>query len=173
MGKYLRTLLWLDACCHHQPSSSCERIIKRSKKVFIIRCCKRLAHVVHQRGAIYSSRPEQNDFRNNLWPWRLVSTPAGNDFRFIRKLYNNYLSAQPAALFQKYQDHESKVMIESLLRRPNDFQRSVERYTMSVIFSAVYGVRLDSLDHPILIEFNQIWDVEMKCRDHTSYKVGH
>ena len=53
-------------------------------------------------------------------------------------------------------------MAESLLGQPSYFLRSVERYTMSVIFSAVYGVRLDSLNHSILIEFNQIWDVEMK-----------
>ena len=54
-------------------------------------------------------------------------------------------------------------MIETLLVNPNGFLRSVERYTMSVIFSAVYGVGLGDLGHPILIEFNQIWDKEMKC----------
>ena len=34
---------------------------------------------------------------------------------------------------------------------------------MSVIFSAVYGVRLDRLDHPILVELNELLDETMKC----------
>lgn len=55
-------------------------------------------------------------------------------------------------------------MTKDLLERPQSFLRSVERYTMSVIFSAVYGVRLNDLNHPILIEFIKIWDVEMKCK---------
>ena len=41
--------------------------------------------------------------------------------------------------------------------------KSAERYTMSVIFSAVYGVRLDRLDHPILVELNGLLDETMKC----------
>ena len=35
---------------------------------------------------------------------------------------------------------------------------------MSAIFSAVYGVRLDRLDHPILVELNGLLDATMKCK---------
>ena len=56
------------------------------------------------------------------------------------------------------------MMLLDLLQKPQGFLRSAERYTMSVIFSAVYGVRLDSLDHPVLIELNGLLDATMKCR---------
>ena len=36
---------------------------------------------------------------------------------------------------------------------------------MSVSFSAVYGTRVESLDDPLLVEFNRIWDVGMKCTE--------
>lgn len=35
---------------------------------------------------------------------------------------------------------------------------------MSLIFSAVYGVRLDRLVHPILVELNCLLDATMKCK---------
>ena len=55
-------------------------------------------------------------------------------------------------------------MLQNLLQTPENFLRSAERYTMSVIFSAVYGVRLDRLDHPILVELNYLLDATMKCK---------
>ena len=117
-----------------------------------------------QRCAIYSSRPEPNEFRKKLWPWRLVSTPGNNDdFRFLRRLYHNCLSPQKAFLFREYQDFESKVTLQYLLDEPWGFLKSAERYTMSVIFSAVYGVRIDRLDHPILAELTGLLDETMKC----------
>ena len=105
-----------------------------------------------------------NSFRKSIWPWRLVSTPAGEDFRFLRKLYSNSLSAQQSLMFRKYQDQESRVMLQELLETPDQFMQSAERYTMSVIFSAVYGVRLDGLDHPILTELSGLLDATMKCK---------
>lgn len=85
-------------------------------------------------------------------------------FRFLRRLYHNLLSAEQALLFRKYQDFESTIMLQNLLQTPESFLRSAERYTMSVIFSAVYGVRLDRLDHPILVELNGLLDATMKCK---------
>ena len=55
-------------------------------------------------------------------------------------------------------------MLVDLLQSPESFLRSAERYTMSVIFSAVYGVRLDRLDHPVLVELNGLLDATMKCK---------
>ena len=118
-----------------------------------------------QRGFIYSSRPEQDNFRRNLWPWRLISIPAGDDFRFLRRLYNTYLSPQHCVLFRKYQEYESRQLVKELSESPQTFLRSIERYTMSVIFSAVYGIRVADLNNPTLVEFNDIWNIEMKCTE--------
>lgn len=125
-----------------------------------------------QRSAIYSSRPEPNAFRKELWPFRLIITPAGEEFRFLRKMYNSYLGPRPSELFRKYQDGESIALLQDLLDPRARFLRLVERYTMSVIFSAVYGTRVESLDDPLLVEFNRIWDIEMKCREDGDIEFG-
>lgn len=58
---------------------------------------------------------------------------------------------------RKYQDFESLVLVTDLLSQPGDFYSDVDRYSLSVIFSAVYGIRLSKLDHPIMVELFHIW----------------
>ena len=115
-----------------------------------------------QRGAIYSSRPEQNSFRATVWPWRLLSVPTGELFRFLRKLYHSFLGPGQSMLFRKYQDYESKVMMCDILDNPRAFLQDTERFTMSVIFSAVYGARISRLDHPVLVKFYSVWGDNLK-----------
>ena len=112
---------------------------------------------------MYSSRPAQNEFRTNAWPWRLVIAPVGETFRLLRKIYNNILSPQQTTKLHKYQDFESKVLISALLVNPDGFLLGVERFAMSVIFSVCYGVRLAELNHPIMTEFYSIWEEMLRC----------
>ena len=117
-----------------------------------------------QRGATYSSRPQQNNFRAQAWPWRLVTTPTGDTFRLLRKIYHNLLGPSQSAKFRKYQDFESTVLVTALMDRPEGFLMDVERFAMSVIFSATYGVRLAKLNHPTMTEFYAVWECMLQCQ---------
>ena len=118
---------------------------------------------VPQRSAVYSSRPEHNNFRSGMWPWRLITTPVGGRFRLLRKIYHGLLSPRNAASIRKYQDYESTVMLGHLLDQPEHFIGDSERFSLSVIFSAVYGVRLADLGHPLMREFFGLWAVMLRC----------
>ncbi|KAF2733120.1 cytochrome P450 [Polyplosphaeria fusca] len=118
--------------------------------------------LLDKRGMLYSSRPTQNDFRAEAWPYRLVTTPTGDTFRLLRRIYHNLLGPQQSAGFRIYQDFESKVLMNALLERPEGFLMDTERFAMSVIFSASYGVRLAKLDHPIMTEYYAIWESMLK-----------
>ena len=130
---------------------------------------KKLSHFAHgwggkkQKGGIYSSGPDQIEFRSHIFPYRLLTVPAGEDFRFLRRLYHGFLGPQQAVSFRKYQDYESKVMLCNLLDHPQSFLQDTERFAMSVIFSAVYGVRVADLRHPIIAEFTALWREMLKC----------
>lgn len=65
--------------------------------------------------------------------------------------------------FRKYQDYESKVLLGDLLYHPQTFLYDTERFAMSVIFSAVYGVRLADLKSPIMTEFYAVWVRMLQC----------
>lgn len=117
-----------------------------------------------QRGAVYSSRPVQNNFRTSNWPWRLVIMPTGANFRFLRKIYSNILAPKQTIKLRKYQDFESKMLISEFLVNPNAFVIGIERFSLSVIFSACYGVRLTELNHPLMVEFFSIWTEMLRCK---------
>jgi cytochrome P450 len=68
------------------------------------------------------------------------------------------LSPQQSSSFHTYQDQESKVLLQSLLDNSGGFLKATERFALSVIFSAVYGIRLATLEHPIIVEFYKIWE---------------
>jgi hypothetical protein len=55
-------------------------------------------------------------------------------------------------------------MMNALLEHPEGFLMDTERFAMSVIFSASYGVRLDVLNHPIMTEYYSIWESMLKCK---------
>lgn len=90
-------------------------------------------------------------------------TPCGATFRFLRKTYHTLLSPQQSSSFHTYQDQESQVLLQSLLDNPQGFLEATERFALSVIFSAVYGVRLATLEHPVIVEFYQIWNTLLLC----------
>ncbi|KAI0882332.1 cytochrome P450 [Annulohypoxylon maeteangense] len=129
-----------------------------SMPVLIISKAEDAKQLLDKRGSIYSDRPSQNEFRERMWPWRLVTTGVGQQFRLLRRIYNNLLGPQQSAGFQKYQDYEAIIMLKDLVEAPADFLAHTERFAISVIFSAVYGVRLVQLDHPIMCEFYSVWE---------------
>lgn len=53
-------------------------------------------------------------------------------------------------------------MLNDLLNAPQEFLAHGERFATSVIFSAVYGVRLAQLDHPIMKEFYSLWEAMLE-----------
>ncbi|KAJ8120488.1 hypothetical protein ONZ43_g2815 [Nemania bipapillata] len=48
-------------------------------------------------------------------------------------------------------------MLQGLLDNPKDFFIHSERFSISVMFSAIFGVRLVQLDHPTMTAFFEIW----------------
>ena len=89
--------------------------------------------------------------------------PAGDKFHYLRKLYHHLLSSQRSAELRKYQDYESAILVFNLLGQPENSYGETERYSMSFILSAVYGVRLEQPEHPITTELAHLWQVIMKC----------
>lgn len=92
-----------------------------------------------------------------------MTTTTGERFRLLRRIYNNLLGPKESASFHGYQDFEAAIMMRDLVEHPQNFLAHTERFAISVIFSAVYGVRLVRLDHPIMAEFYSVWEAMLRC----------
>ncbi|KAL7928621.1 cytochrome P450 [Trichoderma chlorosporum] len=112
--------------------------------------------LMDKRGAIFSDRPRSNVLVERVWPHMLPLSRLGDEFRLLRKAYIQLLGPQPSQLVRKYQEYESRMLLRDLYNSPGEFRHHTERYSTSVIFSAVYGVRIHRLGHPIM---NELFDI--------------
>ncbi|KAL7797456.1 cytochrome P450 [Trichoderma ceciliae] len=113
--------------------------------------------LMDKQGAIFSDRPKNNIFFETVWPNLLPIKRLGEEFRLLRRVYNEVLGPKPSQAIKKYQDFESRIMLRDLYNDPEHFLAHTERYSMSVTFSAVYGVRVGRLDYPVMVELFEIW----------------
>ncbi|KAH6658466.1 cytochrome P450 [Truncatella angustata] len=128
-----------------------------SQPVLIINSARDAKELLDNRGVIYSDRPSQNNFRQRAWPYRLLGVGVGPQFRLLRNVYHRLLGEQQSIKFRDYQDYESTVMLKDLLEAPQKFLAHSERFSLSVMFCTIYGVRLAQLDHPIMVDFYNVW----------------
>ncbi|KAJ3579779.1 hypothetical protein NPX13_g784 [Xylaria arbuscula] len=109
------------------------------------------------KGSIYSDRPMQDSFRMRIWPYRVLGIGVSPQFRMLRSINHRLLSFEKSLQFCGYQEFESVMMLQELLDFQNDFCIHSERYSVSIMFSAIFGVRLVQLNHPTIKEFFEIW----------------
>ncbi|KAL7949186.1 cytochrome P450 [Trichoderma barbatum] len=127
-----------------------------SQPVLIVTKLADAKALMDKRGAIFSDKPEPNIFVKRVWPSLLPLIGIGEEFRLLRRVYTDLLGPKPSRSVRKYQEYESRMMLRDLYHAPEQFQAHTERYSMSVIFSAVYGVRISRLDYPIIHELFDI-----------------
>ncbi|KAI0435980.1 cytochrome P450 [Xylaria telfairii] len=128
-----------------------------SQPVLVISKAKDAKDLLDFKGSIYSDRPSQDGFRQRVWPFRIAAVGVGPEFRRLRAINHKLLSSDKSFHFRGYQDYESIVMLQDLLDAPKDFSKHSERFSISVLFSAIFGVRLVQLDHPTITAFFEVW----------------
>ena len=85
-------------------------------------------------------------------------TKPGNDWRRIRQVMHGLLTARATDKFKPSQDLESKKYIYDVLTDNEDnmkFYQHVRRYSSSVIMTATYAKRIETLDDPDLKDIYQ------------------
>ncbi|KAH0522152.1 hypothetical protein TsFJ059_006050 [Trichoderma semiorbis] len=127
-----------------------------SQPVLIVTKLRDAKELMDKRGAIFSDRPPLNIVVKKVWPNMLPLKPAGEGFRLLRRVYIDLLGPKTSLAVKKYQEYESRMMLRDLYKTPEAFRAHTERFSTSVIFSAVYGVRISRLDYPIMHELFDI-----------------
>jgi cytochrome P450 len=115
--------------------------------------------LIDKRGHIYSSRPEtyiaQNVLSNGN---RIAMLPYGATWRTLRKVIHGLLGVQKAESYVPYQDLENLQMLSELLTQPEEFLKSIRRYTTSLTTTMIYGWRTPSTADPRMRELYEICD---------------
>ncbi|KAH6606942.1 hypothetical protein Trco_006095 [Trichoderma cornu-damae] len=114
--------------------------------------------ILDKKGGSTADRPKSNIFQTRSLPNFVAWAHVGEDLRFFRRIYNDLLGPKKAQEIKKYQEYESRILLLDLCNNPDAFWAHGHRVAISVIFSAVYGIRISRLDHPLMIEMFSIWE---------------
>lgn len=119
---------------------------------------------IYERGSLYSDRPPTGEFRQQAFSqWRLIAVETGERVHLLRRIYKKLIGYNQSRAVRNYQNYESMVLLRDLLERPLEFLDHTDRYSASVIFSVVYGVRVASLDHPVIKQIYKAVELMSKC----------
>lgn len=122
---------------------------------------------------MYSNRPPTSEFRKQAFSqWRILAVETGERVRLLRTIYKDLIGVQESHAVRKYQNYESMILMRDLLQQPVNFLDHAERYSLSVIFSAVYGVRVTSLEHPAIKEIYAVVHMLAKCTYFLMFRRG-
>ncbi|KAI1030210.1 hypothetical protein LB504_010359 [Fusarium proliferatum] len=112
---------------------------------------KAVKDLMDKKSGIYSSRPSlplAQDVASGKS--RQLFMAYGPDWRGLRKHSHALLNLNTSNKYRPVQDFESKVVLNDLLERPDQFYTINRRYSTSVIMLVTYGYRIPSFEDPII-----------------------
>lgn len=109
------------------------------------------AELMEKRSNKYSSRPRMVAMGELLWEGAsILVQPYGKAWSVRRKLLHQALTPKALSLYKPVQEAEASRLCAQLLDAPADFEKLIERFTSSVVFSIAYGHRIDSLHAAVI-----------------------
>jgi len=109
------------------------------------------AELMEKRSTKYSSRPRMVAMGEILWDGASVLVqPYGKEWSIRRKLLHQALTPKALRLYKPVQTAEATRLCCQLLQAPADWEKLLERFTSSIVFSVAYGHRIDSLNAQVI-----------------------
>lgn len=115
--------------------------------------------LLEKRSAKFSSRPRFVVMGELYWDNAgILVQPYGKEWQVRRRLLHQALNPSALRLYKPVQEAEATRLCWSLLQSPQRYEKLIDRFTASVVFSIAYGHRIDSMDSAIIrqrLEFMQ------------------
>jgi cytochrome P450 len=107
--------------------------------------------LMEKRSTKYSSRPRMVAMGEILWDGAsILVQPYGKEWSIRRKLLHQALTPKALRLYKPVQTAEASRLCSQLLETPANWEKLLERFTTSIVFSVAYGHRIDSLNAEVI-----------------------
>lgn len=107
--------------------------------------------LMEKRSTKYSSRPRMVAMGEILWDGAsILVQPYGKEWSIRRKLLHQALTPKALRLYKPVQTAEASRLCSQLLENSAEWERLLERFTSSIVFSVAYGHRIDSLNADVI-----------------------
>ena len=115
--------------------------------------------LMEKRSNKYSSRPRFIAMGEIHWDMApMLVQPYGKSWSIRRKLLHHAMTPAALRLYKPIQEAEASRLCYHLLQDPDRWERYIDRFTASIVFTVAYGHRIDSLNAKIVrqrLEFMQ------------------
>lgn len=74
-----------------------------------------------------------------------------------------WLQPGKLGMYQQYQEEESRELLLQLLREPKNFRFECDRYSINMLFRAIYGTRLGSSENRLVCSMFKVWETVYLC----------
>jgi cytochrome P450 len=107
--------------------------------------------LMEKRSTKYSSRPRMVAMGEILWDnATMLVQPYGKEWSIRRKLLHQAMTPKALRLYKPVQTAEASRLCHQLLTNPPNWEKLLERFTSSIVFSVAYGHRIDSLNAEVI-----------------------
>ncbi|KAF2184133.1 cytochrome P450 [Zopfia rhizophila CBS 207.26] len=107
--------------------------------------------LMEKRSNKYSSRPRMVAMGEILWDGASILVQRyGKEWSIRRKLLHQALTPKALRLYKPVQTAEASRLCFQLLQTPSSWEKLLERFTSSIVFSVSYGHRIDSLNAEVI-----------------------
>jgi cytochrome P450 len=115
--------------------------------------------LLEKRSNKYSSRPRFVVMGELYWDNAgILVQPYGKEWQIRRRLLHQALNPSALRVYRPVQQSEATRLCHALLTNPQSYERLIDRFTSSVVFSISYGHRIESMNAKVLrqrLEFMQ------------------
>jgi cytochrome P450 len=128
--------------------------------------------LMEKRSTKYSSRPRMVAMGEILWDGAsILVQPYGKEWNVRRKLLHQALTPKALRLYRPVQTAEASRLCSQLLENPTNWEKLLERFTSSIVFSVAYGHRIDSLNADVIRKRFQFMHVAASLNVPGKYQV--
>jgi cytochrome P450 len=128
--------------------------------------------LMEKRSTKYSSRPRMVAMGEILWDGAsILVQPYGKEWSVRRKLLHQALTPKALRLYKPVQTAEASRLCSQLLENPTNWEKLLERFTSSIVFSVAYGHRIDSLNAEVIHKRFQFMHVAASLNVPGKYQV--
>ncbi|EME85507.1 uncharacterized protein MYCFIDRAFT_40760 [Pseudocercospora fijiensis CIRAD86] len=117
-------------------------------------CCNdawTISDMFEKRATIYSSRPRMIMMGDviNTTKHNQVCLKYDDQWRLHRKLSHSVVGTQVVRAYRGFQSSETKILLEDLLTRPDNYVPAIERYSCSIVSIVGWGRRIKDTNDPV------------------------
>ncbi|PVH80134.1 cytochrome P450 [Cadophora sp. DSE1049] len=118
--------------------------------VVVLNSVQAAVDLLDKRGSNYCDRPRFVLFEVMGWGMTLTFLRWGPRFQMHRKLIQGSFTKPNCVQYQELQESETHVLVDGIMKNPNDWERQMRRFATAIVLGIGFGVSINDDNDPYI-----------------------